>query len=132
MDLRDAVEADAGRLASLTDAPQDVMRNLVHDRTVRVAETDDGIVGFVSYGAREDTVHVTQLAGDPAAFGDLLGEPIAFAAAEDMAVELLVPAGEPEVGDAAIAAGFAEVGSGPRFDGEPTTKYRLDPEAASV
>ena len=35
MDVRDAVEADADRLAALTGSPRDVMRNLVHDRTVR-------------------------------------------------------------------------------------------------
>jgi hypothetical protein len=42
MDVRDAVEADAERLAELTGAPTDVMRNLVHDRTVRVAVELDG------------------------------------------------------------------------------------------
>ena len=41
MEIRDAVEADAGRLADLADSPPDVMRNLVHDRTVRVATEDD-------------------------------------------------------------------------------------------
>jgi hypothetical protein len=40
MHIRDAVEADAAALAALAGAPRDVMRNLVHDRTVRVA-TDD-------------------------------------------------------------------------------------------
>ena len=49
MEVRDALEADAERLASLTDAPGDVMRNLVHDRTVRVAEDGDEIVAFVSF-----------------------------------------------------------------------------------
>ena len=125
MDVRDAVEDDAGRLASLTEAPRDVMRNLVHDRTVRVAAVDDEIVGFVSYDARQGTVHVTQLEGDPDAFDRLLDEPLRFARSEDMAVELLVPEDEPAVGDAAIAAGFDEVGSGPRFEGTPTRRYRL-------
>ena len=37
MDVRDAIEADADALATLSDSPVDVMRNLVHDRTVRVA-----------------------------------------------------------------------------------------------
>ena len=126
MELRDAVEADAGRLAELTDSPTDVMRNLVHDRTVRVAEDDGTIVGFVSFDAREQTVHVTQLEGEQGVYGTLLGEPLRFARAEGMAVELLVPDDEPHVQAAAADADFAEVGSGPRFDGQPTTRYRMD------
>ena len=126
MELRDAVEADAGRLAELTDSPRDVMRNLVHDRTVRVAEEGEEIRAFLSYDARQHTVHVTQMEGDPDAFPDLLAEPVGFARAEGMAVEMLVPEGEPAVEDAAIAAGFEDVGAGPRFDGQPTTKLRID------
>jgi hypothetical protein len=126
MEVRDAVEADAGRLAALTDAPRDVMRNLVHDRTVRVAEDDDEITGFVSYDAREGVVHVTQMEGDRDAFERLLAEPIRFARAEAMAVELLAPDDEPDVQGAAADAGFEEVGSGPRFEGEPTTRFRLE------
>jgi len=126
MDIREAVEADAGRLAALTDAPRDVMRNLVHDRTVRVAETDDEIVGFVSYDAREQTVHVTQLEGDTDTFQRLLTEPVGFADTEGMAVELLSPDGEDDVQAAAREAGFTEVGPGPRFEGEPTTRFRLE------
>jgi len=124
MDVRDAVEADAGRLASLTDTPRDVMRNLIHDRTVRVAEQDDEIRGFVSYDAREGTVHVTQMDGDPATFERLLEEPMRFARTEGMAVELLAPEDEPQLLDAAIAVGFDEVGRGPRFEGQPTTRLR--------
>ncbi len=125
MDVRDAVEADAGRLASLTDTPRDVMRNLIHDRTVRVAEQDDEIRGFVSYDAREGTVHVTQMDGDPATFQRLLEEPMRFARTEGMAVELLAPEDEPQLLDAAIAVGFDEVGRGPRFEGQPTTRLRM-------
>ncbi|MFB6084346.1 MAG: hypothetical protein ABEJ94_08895 [Halorientalis sp.] len=126
MDVRDAVEADAGRLSELTDAPTDVMRNLVHDRTVRVAERDEKIVGFVSYDAREGTVHVTQLEGEPAVYDRLLEEPVRFARGEDMAVELLVPESEEGVQSAAADAGFDRVGPGPLFEGTPTVKYRLD------
>ena len=90
MDVRDAVEADADRLAELTDHPSDVMRNLVHDRTVRVAD-DDGVEGFVSYDATDRTVHVTQLEGDPATCERLLDEPTRFAGREGMDVELLRP-----------------------------------------
>jgi hypothetical protein len=124
--LRDAVEADAGRLADLTDTPRDVMRNLVHDRTVRVAERDDEIVGFVSFDARDRTVHVTQIEGTPDIYPGLLEEPLGFARTENMAVEMLVPEGEAAVEDAAVAAGFQEIGSGPRFDGRPTTRLRTE------
>jgi hypothetical protein len=127
MELRDAVESDAGRLASLTDTPRDVMRNLVHDRTVRVAETDGEIVGFVSFDAREGTVHVTQLEGENDAYEQLLEEPIRFARAEEMTVELLTPNDETVVQDAAEELGFEHAGSGPWFDGKATTRYRLDP-----
>ena len=126
MDVRDAVEADAGRLADLTGVPRDVMTNLVHDRTVRVAVEDDEIVGFVSYDAREQTVHVTQLEGPPAVCDRLLEEPVRFARGEGMAVELLVPEPDETIQTAADDAGFDQVGSGPLFDGTPTVKYRLD------
>jgi hypothetical protein len=125
MEVRDAVEADAEHLASLTDTPRDVMRNLVHDRTVRVAEHDDGIAGFVSYDARERTVHVTQMEGEPDTFERLLEEPVRFARTEGMAVELLAPEDEPGLREAALDAGFDEVGRGPRFEGRPTTRFRL-------
>jgi hypothetical protein len=126
MEVRDAVENDAERLAALTDAPRDVMRNLVHDRTVRVAERDEEIVGFVSYDAREQTVHITQLEGDADTYRRLLEEPLGFADAEAMAVELLVPEDEPDVRDAAFGSGFEEMGQGPRFEGQQTTRFRLE------
>jgi hypothetical protein len=126
MEVRDAVESDAGRLASLTATPRDVMRNLVHDRTVRVAQADEEIRGFVSYDAREQTVHVTQLDGDAEVYEDLLAEPIRFAQSEQMAVELLAPENESAVHEAAQAASFTEVGPGPRFDGHSTTRYRIE------
>jgi hypothetical protein len=147
MEVRDAVEADAGRLASIGDAPTDVMRNLVHDRTVRVAEADDAadpadldelpengetseggdLLGFVSFDARDSTVHVTQVEGEPDAVERLLDEPVRFARAEGMNVEMLVADDQAEVGEAASAAGFREVGPGPQFDGTPTTRYRMEP-----
>ena len=126
MDVRDAVEADAEQLAELTGSPQDVMRNLVHDRTVRVAETDDGVRGFVSYDARAETVHVTQLEGEAEVYDDLLAEPVRFARSEGMSVELLAPDDEGDTQNAADAAGFDRVGNGPYFDGESTTRYRLE------
>ena len=131
MEIRDAVEADAGRLADLADTPPDVMRNLVHDRTVRVAtEGEETVVGFVSYDAKEGTVHVTQLAGSADACERLLAEPITFAEREHMAVELLVPDSQTTVEDAVEATGFTRSGRGPQFEGEPTVRYRLEPEPA--
>jgi len=130
MEIRDAVEADAGRLADLADSPPDVMRNLVHDRTVRVATEDEDVVGFVSYDAKQGTVHVTQLAGTAEVCERLLEEPIAFAEGEHMGVELLVAADQSEVETAVEATGFSDSGSGPEFAGESTVRYRLEPETA--
>jgi hypothetical protein len=126
MHMRDAVEADADRLASLTDTPRDVMRNLVHDRTVRIAEQDDEIAGFVSYDARDQTVHVTQIEGDETVYEGLLAEPIRFARTEGMAVELLALREEEPVQKAAEAVGFDRDGPGPAFEGKPTVRYRLE------
>jgi len=128
MRVRDAVEADAEALAGFTEAPEDVMRNLVHDRTVRVAvDGDDAIVGFVSFDAKRDVVHVTQIEGDAAACERLLEEPVRFARAESMTVELLVPESDEETRAAAEAVSFVRDGPGPRFDGTPTVRYRRAP-----
>jgi hypothetical protein len=153
MRVRDAVEADAERMAAIADTPSDVMRNLVHDRTVRVAEAEDGdadpnvdvgaepdealpgdaadseLLGFVSFDVRDGRVHVTQIDGSEAALERLLAEPVQFARGEGMEVELLVPDSEAEtqVRSAADAVGFDEVGNGPRFEGVPTTRFRLRP-----
>lgn len=139
MRVRDAIEADADAMAAIADAPPDVMRNLVHDRTVRIAERDgdadpdreadgDGsnLLGFVSFDADGGTVHVTQLEGTAGACEQLLAEPIRFAEREGMAVELLAPDDEPQVGDAAEAVGFTNTGPGPRFRDTGTVRYRLD------
>jgi hypothetical protein len=150
MKIRDAVEADAERMAELAGSPPDVMRNLVHDRTVRVAETDgsgdgengedatgenatgeDGeatVVGFVSFDARDSTVHVTQIGGSETACARLLEAPIGFAEREGMAVEVLLPADEDAPRTAVEGAGFEDQGTGPQFDGRPTTRYRLEPD----
>lgn len=126
MEMRDAREADAERLAGLADAPQDVMRNLVHDRTVRVAEAGDEVRGFVSFDARERTVYITQLEGDSEVYDALLAEPVRFARTERMAVEVLVPETASGMHSAAADAGFERVGVGPEFDGERTTRYRIE------
>lgn len=128
MEIRDAVEADADRLASLTDAPTDVMRNLVHDRTVRVSEDDGSVEGFVSYDAHRETVHVTQLEGDDELCERLLDEPTRFARTEGMSVELLVGIDDEGTQTAARRSGFEKVGPGPRFDGTKTVRYRWTPQ----
>jgi hypothetical protein len=140
MDVRDAVEADADRLAELTGQPADVMRNLVHDRTVRVAveppdggaggdEDEDGdrVLGFVSYDAQNGVVHITQLEGTLPACERVLEEPLRFAEGEGMPVELLVAENADEKRDLAEAAGFRDEGRGPAFDGMPTVRYRHEP-----
>jgi hypothetical protein len=139
MDVRDAVEADADRLAELTGQPSDVMRNLVHDRTVRVAvepgdtddrDSDDGddhVAGFVSYDAQNGAVHITQFEGTLPACERLLEEPLRFARGEGMPVELLLAENNDEQRDLAEAAGFHHEGRGPTFDGMPTVRYRHEP-----
>lgn len=178
MDVRDAVESDAEVLADLAGAPADVMRNVIHDRTVRVAESspsatfsddndsagegsddpaagenreggddevtdgDSGpgeqgnptetvedapeVAGFLSFDVRADTVHVTQFGGDRAAFDRLLDEPVGFADREGLATEVLVTDGDDAMRGALEAAGFEDAGSGPRFGGDATTRYRRE------
>jgi hypothetical protein len=141
MEVRDAVEADGDALSAIADVPADVIRNLIHDRTVRVAvreptaagpnaDTDDetrDVDGFVSFDVRNGTVHVTQLAGTGTACERLLGEPVRFATTESMTVELLAISDDDAIRDAAEAAGFERDGRGPTFDGKSTVRYRLDP-----
>lgn len=162
MEVRDAVEADADALAALTDVPASALRNVVHDRTVRVLvdaptvadaaapddsgatggdeelaggdaadavpapeATDDGTVrGFVSFDVRDGVVHLTQFGGDRAAYDRLLAEPLRFAAAESMPVEVLVGEDDEEMRTALEAEGFELQGRGPAFGGTPTFRYR--------
>lgn len=146
MRVRDAVETDADAMARLTEQPADVMRNLVHDRTVRVAvegsvssgdttrsvgseredESAPPLLAIVSFDARQETVHVTQLAGDREAVGRLLEEPIRFARGEGMDVEAIVGADDETARAAVETKGFDRVGKGPLFGGESTVRYRLE------
>ncbi|MFC7176645.1 hypothetical protein [Halosegnis marinus] len=141
MEIRDAVEADAERMAALTGSPTDVMRNLVHDRTVAVAyrggdgadptadhpHGEEETLGFVSYDVQRETVHVTQIEGTPDACERLLREPARFAEREGMDVELLVAGGDEDLRTVAERVGFTERGEGPRFDGVRTVRYRRQP-----
>ncbi|GAB6879503.1 hypothetical protein JCM17823_17770 [Halorubrum gandharaense] len=157
MRIRDALESDAEALARLADRPTEVMADLVHERSVRVAvaesaagsgETDgagadsdvggkgdasgaDGATGFLAFDVHADAVHVTDFAGSRAATDRLFEEPRRFAAREGMVVEAVVADGDDEGSAAVEAAGFEHVGPGPRFEGRPTSRYRLDPDGKS-
>ncbi len=132
MRVRDAIEADGGRLAELADVPTEVMADVVHDRTVCVAESDEEIQGFVGFDALENRVCVTHLYGTESACEHLLDEPIRFAENEKMAVEMLLPESEADTAAAAERVGFERAGSGPRFGGQQTLRFRLEnPERAA-
>ena len=146
MRVRDAVETDAAALASMTGRPQRVVRDMIHDRSVRVAvtgESADGsdedaeeggddeassesVAGFVAFDARDATVHVTNFEGEPDAVGRLFEEPIGFAEREGLAVEAVVPSDGRATG-VIESLGFEALGSGPRIEGAPTTRYRFEP-----
>ena len=141
MYVREAVEADAPAMAAIADTPVDVMRNLVHDRTVQVAATDESpvadpnadveepetpeLLGFVSFDAARDVVYVTQLDGTPDACERLLEAPLSFARAEGMDVELLATDPSEPAAVAAERVGFEQAGQGPRFERERTVRYRF-------
>ncbi|WP_247730438.1 hypothetical protein [Halovivax limisalsi] len=144
MHVRDAREADANALAAFADVPTEVIGNLVHDRTVRVAEAEatdpsvasdadrldgtdpENVLGFVSFDAGADAVTITQLRGTEAACDRLLSEPVSFAAGESMDVEALTTPDDEPVIAALEANGFERVGAGPRFDGTETVLFRLE------
>ena len=143
MRVRDAVEADAAALAAMTGRPEGVVRNMIHDRSVRVGVTDtaapaadadadddtpvDAVAGFVAFDAREGSVHVTNFEGTADAVERLFEEPVRFATREGMSVEAIVPTDGTASG-VVEAIGFEAVGSGPRIDGASTTRYRFDPD----
>ncbi|KTG20101.1 hypothetical protein [Haloferax profundi] len=142
MEVRDAVDSDAEALAAVANAPSRAMRRLIRDRTVRVATEDAGsdpnvdapaadepILGFVGFDVQEGVVHVTRLDGTEAAVCRLLEEPLRFASAEGLPVEVLVVESEPSLREAVTSAGFEQVGNGPRFDGYPTVRYRYSETA---
>lgn len=128
MHVRDALDDDTDALVALTDEDVDADR-LIRDRTVRVAETDDEVVGFLAFDTWRGAVHVTRLAGDPDAVEVLLGDPCEFAARESLPVEVVLLERDDALRDAVADAGFDEVGTGPMFDGERTRRYRHLPTA---
>lgn len=128
MRIRDAVERDASAMAALTDAPAPVLRNVVHERSVRVLDDDGTVRGFVSFDVREGVVHVTQFGGDREACERLLAAPLGFARTEGLPVEVLIRKGDDAMRAALDAVGFEEAGRGPRFRGEETRRYRHEPK----
>lgn len=145
MRIRDALESDAEALASVTGRPEDVVRNMIHDRSVRVAveaegdsdtdrdsdtnndddETEEVVRGFVAFDVRGDTVHVTDFDGSGSTVERLFEEPRRFARREEMGVEVVVPNDE-ATNEVIEASGFESAGRGPRFEGRRTTRYRIE------
>lgn len=139
MRVRDAVENDAEAIAALSGRPVDAAREMVHDRSVRVAvandesgstreaaEASDEPIGYVAFDARGGTVHVTGLDGDRTALKRLLEEPKRFASGEGLAIEAIVDREETERRGLLEDAGFDRAGAGPRFEGTPTVRYRIE------
>ena len=135
MRIRDALESDAEALATATDRPRGVVKNMIHDRSVRVAVAGDGegdgdsdnaaVTGFVAFDVRGETVHVTDFDGEETVIRRLFEEPRRFARREGMSVEAVVPNDE-RTGAILEDAGFERSGSGPRFEGRRTTRYVID------
>jgi hypothetical protein len=90
-----------------------------------------GVAGFVAFDATDDQVHVTSFAGAPSTVERLLEVPKRFARRESMDLEAVVVDNEPKRVRPVEAAGFTPVGAGPRFDGEPTTRFRLGADRLS-
>ena len=160
MRVRDAVEADAGALASMTGRPSGVVRDMIHDRSVRVATTGgespddeaDGLSGDDGEGESTDRDDGTDTPADEVAgfvafdvragvvhVTNVEGDPDAVGRLFEEPVGfasregMTVEAVLPTDGTAADAAesiGFESVGSGPRIDGASTTRYRFDPDGS--
>ncbi|MFC6727015.1 hypothetical protein ACFQE1_22065, partial [Halobium palmae] len=91
------------------------------------AEDVERVVGFVSFDAQGDVVHVTQFGGESGTYDRLLTEPTRFAEKERMTVEVLVDADDDTRRSAVEGAGFDYEGPGPTFEGRETVRYRLPP-----
>lgn len=134
MAVREATVEDVDRLASLFETSSATAAALIQERTVRVlTESEEmaessAIQAAVAFDATESAVHVTRLVGDPDGFTRLLAEPLTFAAAEGLPVESVVPESDESICRAMEATDFKTDGPGPWFDGNPTIRYRCEPE----
>lgn len=152
MRIRDALESDSDAIAAKTDRPRSVVIDTIHERSVRVAVTNvdeegsqkgeseedleteqferntgkDEVVGFIAFDAREKTVHVSDFGGDDAVVRRLLDVPRRFAIQEGMDLEVVVPVDDDDDRVMVAEMGFEAIGSGPRFGGQETTRYRIE------
>jgi len=129
MDVRDG-RADIDAVADFFGLSPAAAERLCSDRRVEVAVEDDAVLGASAYEVQGGVVHVTRLAGETEAKLRLLESPMRFAESESAPVETVVPEGEEDTESALRAAGFERAGSGPRFEGKPTVRYRYSPEGA--
>lgn len=159
MRLRDAVLDDAEALAAIArDAAVDTsmaprsLRDMIRDRTVVVAVTDDGaadgsgdggeegegagdegagadegVAGYVSYDVDDETVVIHHLAArDDDAVETLLDRPLAFADSEGLAAVIGLGPDDPAV-STVEDHGF-EVVERRQFGGEAMVRYERPPQ----
>lgn len=126
MKVREAVGSDAPAVAALGGLSEGAAARLVRERAVRVAEADDEVVGFVAFDRYRGAVHVTRFGGDREALEALLREPVRYADAEGVPVEIVVPASDGDAIAVLERHGFEESGRGPMFSGERSPRFRLE------
>lgn len=136
MEIRDATEDDASAITGLATGDIDP-QHLLRERTVRVATSefefggnpgeDGGVVGFLAFDVQPSVVHVTRIGGERRVVNELLEDAIAFAESESLPVEAVVPDDAP-ASVALETRGFEKLGSGPRFEGRETTRFRMSVE----
>lgn len=127
MTVRDARPEDLSALAERAGTSTGAVETMLTHRTIRVDVSAEGDVrGFVSFDATESSVEITRIAGEAAAIERLLEEPLAFGEREGLPVETVVPRDDDRTREALGKAGFRERGSGPRFQGTETIRYRQD------
>jgi N-acetylglutamate synthase-like GNAT family acetyltransferase len=135
LNYRDAREEDAEAVAEIAnsyvmseDLSVDSMRDLVQDRTMKVVEEEDELVGYVSYRAVEDTVVVQHICVVPEyreteVPGRLVSFPVEFADEEGMKTRAAVDENS-WFTDFLPGEGFAEKGEA-RFAGDTLVVYEL-------
>jgi len=134
VEYRDAREGDAADIAEIANSyvmsenlSVGSMRDLVQDRTIKVADdTDDGIVGYVSYRVVDNTVVVQHICvvpeyRDTEVSERLVSFPIEFAEEEGMKTRAAVGEGS-WFADFLPTQGFEEKGEA-RFAGDTLAIY---------